>query len=291
MKWEGGRESSNVEDHRGGGGGGGGFGVGGKSIGLGTIAIALVASYFFGVDPGTVIGMMEGGAPAPQAQQRAPGAVPATDPETRFVKTVLGFTEDAWTPLFAAQGETYQPPKLNIFEGRITTACGTGTSASGPFYCPGDSEVYIDLNFFRMMQQRFNVGGEFAQAYVIAHEVGHHVQNLIGVSDKVQNAQRSMSEKQGNALSVKLELQADCFAGVWAFHTQKKEAFLETGDIEQALATATAIGDDAIQRKTQGSVVPDSFTHGSSAQRVRWFKRGMESGDVQQCNTFEATQL
>lgn len=291
MKWEGGRESSNVEDRRGGGGGGGGFGVGGKSIGLGTIAIALVASFFFGVDPGTVIGMMEGGAPAPQVQQRAPGAATATDPETRFVKTVLGFTEDAWTPIFAAQGATYQPPKLVLFEGRTPTACGTGTSASGPFYCPGDSDIYIDLNFFRMMQQRFNVGGEFAQAYVIAHEVGHHVQNQMGLSEKVQNAQRSMSEKQGNALSVKLELQADCFAGVWAFHTQKKQAFLETGDVEQALATASAIGDDAIQRKSQGSVVPDSFTHGSSAQRVRWFKRGMESGDVQQCNTFEAAQL
>jgi predicted metalloprotease len=290
MKWEGDRESSNVEDRRG-GGGGGGFGIGGKSIGLGTIAIALVASLFFGVDPGTVIGMMEGGGPAPQVQQRPPGAASATDPETRFVKTVLAYTEDTWTPLFAAQGATYQPPKLVLFEGRTPTACGTGTSASGPFYCPGDSDIYIDLNFFRMMQQRFNVGGEFAQAYVIAHEVGHHVQNLIGVSDKVQNAQRSMSEQQGNALSVRLELQADCFAGVWAYHTQKKEAFLETGDVEQALATATAIGDDAIQRKTQGSVVPDSFTHGSSAQRVRWFKRGMETGDVQQCNTFEATQL
>ena len=295
MKWEGDRQSSNVEDHRGGGGGGGGFGIGGKTVGLGTIAIALVASLFFGVDPGTVIGMMGGGGPGPQAQQqRAPGgpdAAPANDPEIRFVRTVLAYTEDAWTPLFAAQGATYQPPKLNLFEGRIATACGTGSSASGPFYCPGDSEVYLDLSFFRMMQQRFDVGGEFAQAYVIAHEVGHHVQNLIGVSDKVQNAQRQMSEREGNALSVRLELQADCFAGVWAYHTQKKEAFLETGDVEQALATATAIGDDAIQRKTQGSVVPDSFTHGSSAQRVRWFKRGMETGDVQQCNTFEATQL
>ena len=290
MKWEGDRESSNVEDRRGGGGGGGGFGIGGKSVGLGTIAIALVASMFFGVDPGTVIGMMSGGGPAP-VQQRAPDAAPATDPETRFVRTVLGYTEDAWTPLFSAQGATYQPPKLVLFEGRTPTACGTGNSATGPFYCPADSKVYIDLNFFRMMQQRFNVGGEFAQAYVIAHEVGHHVQNLIGVSDKVHAAQGRMSERQGNALSVKLELQADCFAGVWAYHTQKKEAFLENGDIESALATATAIGDDALQRKSQGTVVPDSFTHGSSAQRVRWFKRGIDTGDVQQCNTFEAAQL
>ncbi|MGX4640001.1 KPN_02809 family neutral zinc metallopeptidase [Massilia sp. SYSU DXS3249] len=289
MKWEGDRESSNVEDRR--GGGGGGFGIGGKSVGLGTIAIALVASLFFGVDPGTVIGMMGGGGPAPQVQQRTPDAAPANDPETRFVRTVLAYTEDAWTPLFASQGAAYQAPKLVLFEGRVPTACGTGSSASGPFYCPGDSKVYIDLSFFRLMQQRFNVGGEFAQAYVIAHEVGHHVQNLIGVSDKVQQAQRSMSETQGNALSVRLELQADCFAGVWAYHTQKKEAFLEQGDVESALATATAIGDDAIQKRSQGTVVPDSFTHGSSAQRVRWFKRGMETGDVQQCNTFEARQL
>ena len=288
MKWEGDRESSNVEDRR---GGGGGFGIGGKSVGLGTIAIALVASLFFGVDPGTVIGMMGGGGPAPQVQQPGPDAAPANDPQTRFVRTVLAYTEDAWTPLFAAQGARYQAPRLVLFEGRVPTACGTGSSASGPFYCPGDSKVYIDLSFFRLMEQRFNVGGEFAQAYVIAHEVGHHVQNLIGISDKVQQAQRSMSETQGNALSVRLELQADCFAGVWAYHTQKKEAFLETGDIEQALATATAIGDDAIQRRSQGTVVPDSFTHGSSAQRVRWFKRGFETGEVEQCNTFEARQL
>jgi predicted metalloprotease len=288
MKWEGDRESSNVEDHR---GGGGGFGIGGKSVGLGTVAIALVASLFFGVDPGTVLGMLGGGGPAPQVQQRAPDGPPANDRETRFVRTVLAYTEDAWTPLFRAQGAAYQPPRLALFEGRIPTACGTGNSATGPFYCPADSKIYIDLGFFRMMQQRFNVGGEFAQAYVIAHEVGHHVQNLIGVSDKVHQAQQSMSETQGNALSVRLELQADCFAGVWAHHTQQKEAFLEQGDVESALATATAIGDDALQRRSQGTVVPDSFTHGSSAQRVRWFKRGIDTGDVQQCNTFEAAQL
>ncbi|MFC5511234.1 neutral zinc metallopeptidase [Massilia jejuensis] len=296
MKWEGDRESGNVEDHRGGGGGGGGgggFRIGGKGVGIGTIAIALVASLFFGVDPGTVIGMMGGGGgPAPQVQQQTdPNAPQAEDRETRFVRTVLGYTEDAWTPIFAAQGSTYQAPKLVLFEGRIGTACGTGNAAAGPFYCPGDRKVYIDLSFFRLMQERFKVGGEFAQAYVIAHEVGHHVQTLVGVSDQVRKAQAQASETEGNALSVRLELQADCFAGVWANKTQQKEAFLEAGDIESALATASAIGDDALQRQSRGTVVPDSFTHGSSAQRVRWFKRGFEKGDVQQCNTFEARQL
>ena len=295
MKWEGDRESDNVDDRRGGGGGGGGgggFNIGGRGVGLGTVAIALVASIFFGVDPGTVIGMLGGGGPAPQVQQqRDPNAPQADDRETRFVRTVLGYTEDAWTPIFKAQGSTYRPPKLALFEGRIPTACGTGNAATGPFYCPADQKVYIDLSFFRLMQERFDVGGEFAQAYVIAHEVGHHVQKLIGVSDQVHNAQSRASETEGNALSVRLELQADCFAGVWAYHTQQKEAFLEQGDVESALATATAIGDDALQRQSRGTVVPDSFTHGSSAQRVRWFKRGLDKGDVQQCNTFEARQL
>jgi predicted metalloprotease len=294
MKWEGDRESGNVDDRRGdGGGGGGGFSIGGRGIGLGTVAIALVASIFFGVDPGTVIGMLGGGGgPAPQVQQqRDPNAPQANDRETRFVRTVLGYTEDAWTPIFKAQGSTYRPPTLVLFEGRTSTACGAGNAATGPFYCPADQKVYIDLSFFRLMQERFHVGGEFAQAYVIAHEVGHHVQKLIGVSDQVHNAQSRASETEGNALSVRLELQADCFAGVWAYHTQQKEAFLEQGDVESALATATAIGDDALQRQSRGTVVPDSFTHGSSAQRVRWFKRGLDKGDVQQCNTFEARQL
>jgi predicted metalloprotease len=296
MRWEGDRESDNVDDRRGGGGGGGGggFNIGGRGVGLGTVAIALVASIFFGVDPGTVIGMLGGGGggPAPQVQQqRAPNAPQADDRETRFVRTVLGYTEDAWTPIFKEQGSTYRPPTLVLFEGRTPTACGTGNAATGPFYCPADQKVYIDLSFFRLMQERFKVGGEFAQAYVIAHEVGHHVQKLIGVSDQVHNAQSRASETEGNALSVRLELQADCFAGVWAYHTQQKEAFLEQGDVESALATATAIGDDALQRQSRGTVVPDSFTHGSSAQRVRWFKRGLDKGDVQQCNTFEARQL
>lgn len=296
MKWEGDRESSNVEDLRGGGGGGGGsggFGIGGKSVGIGTIAIALVASLFFGVDPGTVIGMMGGGgSPAPQVQQqRDPNAPQAEDRDARFVRTVLGYTEDAWTPIFASQGSSYKAPKLVLFEGRVQTACGTGSAASGPFYCPGDQKVYIDLSFFRLMQERFKVGTDFARAYVIAHEVGHHVQKLIGVSDQVNRAQAQASESEANALSVRLELQADCFAGVWANKTQQKEAFLESGDIESALATASAIGDDTLQRQSRGTVVPDSFTHGSSEQRVRWFKRGFDGGDPKECNTFDARRI
>jgi len=297
MKWEGDRESDNVEDRRGAGGGGGGFGgfgLGGRSIGLGTLAIALVASIFFGVDPRVVLNLLGGGggSPAPQVQQQRQADAPrATDRESRLVGTVLAYTEDVWTPLFKEQGGTYKPPRLVLFEGQTDTACGAGNSATGPFYCPPDQTVYIDLSFFRLMEQRFKVAGEFAQAYVIAHEVGHHVQNLLGVSDQVHNAQQNASEKQGNALSVKLELQADCLAGVWAFHTNQKKAILEKGDVETALAAATAIGDDALQRQSRGTVVPDSFTHGSSEQRVRWFSRGIDSGDVQQCNTFDARQL
>ncbi|MGH8852743.1 MAG: KPN_02809 family neutral zinc metallopeptidase [Telluria sp.] len=287
MKWEGDRQSENVDDRRGGGGGFGG--LGGKSIGIGTIVIALIGSVFFGIDPSVFLG--GDGAMVPAQQQQAPRATPANDRETQFVKTTLAYTEDVWAQVFAAQGAQYQPTVLTLFEGATPTACGTGRSASGPFYCPADHRVYIDLAFFRLMQQRFNVAGEFAQAYVIAHEVGHHVQNLMGLSDQVHNAQQRASEKEGNALSVRLELQADCFAGLWANHTNRREQFLEAGDVETALAAATAIGDDALQRQSQGSVVPDSFTHGSSAQRVRWFKRGLESGKVEDCNTFDARQL
>jgi len=295
MKWEGGPESDNVEDRRGESGGGrGGFGLGGRSIGLGTVAIALVASIFFGVDPRVVLGLLGGGGggPTPQVQeQRQADAPQATDRESRFVRTVLGLTEEAWNPLFREQGKTYEPPRLVLFNGQTDTACGAGNSATGPFYCPPDKTVYIDLSFFRLMEQRFQVAGEFAQAYVIAHEVGHHVQNLLGISDQVHNAQQNASEKQGNALSVRLELQADCLAGVWANHANQKRAILESGDVETALAAATAIGDDALQRQSRGTVVPDSFTHGSSAQRMRWFRQGIDSGDVQQCNTFDARQL
>ena len=292
MKWEGDRQSDNVEDRRGGGGGFGGFG--GRTVGIGTLVIALVGGAIFGVDPGTILALLGGGG-GPVPVQQAPGGgsqrAPANDRETQFVRTTLAYTEDAWSQIFASQGAQYRPARLVLFENATNTGCGTGRSATGPFYCPADSTVYIDLSFFRLMQQRFNVAGEFAQAYVIAHEVGHHVQNLLGVSDQVHNARQRTSEREGNALSVRLELQADCFAGVCANRTNQREQILEAGDVETALAAATAIGDDALQRQSQGTVVPDSFTHGSSAQRVRWFTRGLESGQVEQCNTFEARQL
>jgi len=296
MKWEGNRESDNVEDRRGdggGGGGGGGFGgIGGRSVGIGTVVVALVASYFFGVSPGTVINVLNGGGmPAPQATQGPAKAPPADDREARFVSTVLADTEDTWTTIFQKAGQTYTKPRLVLFSGRTQTACGTGQTASGPFYCPGDRKIYIDLSFYRLMQERFKVSGEFAQAYVIAHEVGHHVQNLMGIMDKVDQLRRSSTPTQGNALSVRVELQADCFAGVWAKNADKARSILESGDIETALNAATAIGDDALQKQAQGYVVPDSFTHGTSAQRVRWFKRGLEGGQVSACNTFDARTL
>lgn len=293
MKWEGNRESDNVEDRRGdGGGGGGGFGLGGRSIGIGTVILALVGSFVFGVNPLTVLNILSGGGAVAPVQQPAPAnRPPAQDRETKFMRTILADTEDTWSTLFRERGGTYAKPKLVLFEDAIGTACGTGQSASGPFYCPGDQKVYLDLSFFRLMQQRFNVAGEFAEAYVIAHEVGHHVQQQLGLTDKVHNARRNSSERQANAMSVRLELQADCFAGVWAYHANQARQILEQGDVEAALSAATAIGDDALQRKAQGHVVPDSFTHGTSEQRVRWFSKGVKTGQVEQCDTFAARQL
>jgi predicted metalloprotease len=294
MKWEGNRESDNVEDRRGDDGGGGGFGIGGRSIGIGTIAIALVASYFFGVDPRTVIGLINGSGPAPQTTQSTQTTPPnpqTEDRETRFVRTVLADTEDTWSTIFQKAGQSYVKPRLVIFSGRTPTACGTGQTATGPFYCPGDRKIYIDLSFFRLMQQRFHVSSDFAQAYVIAHEVGHHVQNLMGIMDKVDAQRQRDNEREANALSVRVELQADCFAGVWAKNADRARSILEQGDVESALNAATAIGDDALQKQAQGYVVPDSFTHGTSAQRVRWFRRGLDSGQVSACNTFQAASL
>jgi predicted metalloprotease len=288
MKWEGNRESDNVEDVR--GSGGGGFNLGGRSIGLGSVAIALVASYFFNVSPVTILNLLNGGNVPSDQTGSAPHA-PATDRTTKLVATVLADTEDTWTQLFIERGATYVKPKLRIFSGSTPTACGTGQTASGPFYCPSDQKIYIDLAFYQLMQQKFNVSSDFAQAYVIAHEVGHHVQNLIGTMAKVDKARQNASSGRANALSVRVELQADCYAGVWAFHANQARHILEQGDIESALAAATAIGDDALQRQTQGYVVPDSFTHGTSAQRVRWFRRGIESGDMKTCNTFESREL
>jgi predicted metalloprotease len=290
MRWEGNEQSDNVEDRRGGGGGGGGFGIGGGTVGIGTIVIALLGSWFFGVSPSTILSLLSGGSPA-QVQQ-APAHPPSSDRETQFVRTVLRFTETTWTQIFKANGATYTPPVLVLYDGGTPTqGCGAGQAAVGPFYCPADRKVYIDLTFFNMMQQRFKVGGEFTQAYVIAHEVGHHVQNLLGISGKVDGMRNRLSETEANALSVRVELQADCFAGVWAYHTNEAKQIIEQGDVESALAAATAIGDDALQRQSRGEVVPDSFTHGTSAQRVRWFTKGLQTGSVEQCNTFEARQL
>lgn len=286
MKWEGNRQSNNVEDRR----GSRGSGLGGRSIGIGTIAIALIASAIFGIDPGTVLNVISG-APTTQVQDSSAQAPPANDPVAQFASTVLADTEDTWSEIFRSNGAQYQQPKLVLFSGQTPTACGTGQSAAGPFYCPGDQKVYIDLSFFRLMQQRFQVSGEFAQAYVIAHEVGHHVQNIMGIMDKVDDARRRGTQAQANALSVRVELQADCFAGVWAHHADKSRNILEAGDVEAALNAASAIGDDALQKQSQGHVVPDSFTHGTSAQRVRWFQRGIESGAVSACNTFDAKTL
>ncbi len=292
MRWEGNRESENVEDRRG-SDGGGGFSVGGRGIGLGSIVIALVASAVFGVNPLQVLSLLSGGAPPQQTSQPSQQhpSVPANDPQTRFVKTTLGLTEDVWQDIFRQAGGTYQDPTLVIFRGSTRTACGQGQTAMGPFYCPADQRVYIDLDFYDTLKNRLGAPGDFAQAYVIAHEVGHHVQNLLGTSDKVDAARRRMSDKQANALSVRLELQADCYAGVWAMHANQSKQILETGDVEEALNAASQIGDDTLQQHAQGHVVPDSFTHGTSRQRVTWFKRGLESGDLRQCDTFRATEL
>lgn len=283
MKWEGNRESSNVEDRR-------GSRVGPRSVGLGTIAVALIASWIFGISPVTILELMSGGGAVPMPQ--APSAqAPANDTQTRFVRTVLADTEDTWHSLFGAAGARYAPPTLVLFSGATPTACGTGQSASGPFYCPADQKVYIDLGFFDLMRERFQVDSEFAQAYVIAHEVGHHIQQLTGVSAQVQRARAGLPAAQANALSVRLELQADCYAGLWAHHANRARGIIEQGDVEGALRAATAIGDDALQRQAGGHVVPDSFTHGSSAQRARWFSRGLESGRLQDCDTFQASKL
>ncbi len=284
------RESDNVEDRRG-SSGGGGLRLGGGRLGLGTIAIALVASYFLGLNPLTVLNMLAGGG-LPAVEQQAPASRPPADDATAiFVSRVLASTEDTWNAAFREMGRPYREPKLVLFTGVTPTACGTGQSAMGPFYCPGDEKVYIDLAFFDELKQRFKAPGEFAQAYVVAHEVGHHVQHLLGISGQVQRARQQVGEAEANALSVRLELQADCLAGVWGKRTDTMKNVLEPGDLEAALTAASAIGDDRLQQQAQGRIVPESFTHGSSAQRVRWFRRGFDSGDFNQCNSFETKQL
>lgn len=279
-----GNESSNIEDRRGSRGIPGGKG----GLGLGTIVIALLASYFFGIDPNMILSgarMLQGDAPA--SSQEAPiTASPAEEAQKRFVSQVLRDTELTWQAIFSANGQQYREPRLVLFRDATPTACGNGQAAMGPFYCPADSKVYLDLSFFDELERRFKAPGNAAQAYVIAHEVGHHVQHLLGISEKVQRARQSVPEKQGNALSVKLELQADCFAGVWVHQANRQRKVLEAGDIERVLGAATAIGDDTLQKNARGYATPDSFTHGSSAERVQWFRTGFESGDVRRCDTF-----
>jgi uncharacterized protein len=333
MRWLGDRESENVEDRRGGfggGGGGGGFpiGVGG---GVGAILL-IVVGLFFGIDPSTLIDMLNGAAPQqtqtgqaprqsyppdqrwdqprdqprdqsrdqprdqggygssrpPQSDKRADGG---EDRMRQFVSVVLADTEDVWRAAFRDMGRSYDEPKLVLFTGTIPSPCGLAQSASGPFYCPNDHKAYLDLSFFDDMRRRFHASGDFAQAYVIAHEIGHHVQSELGILQAANQQRASADQRRGNAISVRVELQADCFAGVWANHADRTKHILEQGDVEAALNAATAIGDDRLQQQSRGYVVPDAFTHGSSAQRVRWFRRGLENGNLKSCDTFSADQL
>ncbi len=289
MKWRSARRSGNVEDRRGRGPGGGGM-----KLGLGGIAAVVVIGLLLGKNPMEMLGLVadiqQG---APSAQAPGPATAPAGDDEAaQFVAAILGETEDVWAQVFEASGSAYQPPTLVLFTGAVQSACGGATSAVGPFYCPGDRKVYIDLGFFDEMARRLGGGGDFAEAYVIAHEVGHHVQTLTGISARVNEARRRGERVEGDGgLLVRQELQADCYAGLWAHHAQRRHAWLEAGDLEEALATATAIGDDTLQRQSQGTVVPDSFSHGSAEQRVRWFRAGFESGDPGRCDTFAADRL
>jgi len=281
VRWDDLRQSSNVEDVRGSTGGGRGL-----KLGVGGTLIALVVSYFLGIDPRLILGLMS----AAPTQTPAPSAAPGTpqDEQGRFIAAVLGETEDTWSAIFQARGAQYVPPKLVLYRDQMPTACGTGSAAAGPFYCPLDRKVYLDLGFFQQLSDEFQAPGLFAEAYVLAHEVGHHVQNQLGIADKVRAAQERASEAQANQLSVRLELQADCFAGVWAKHADQTKHILEQGDVESALRAAAAVGDDTIQKRARGYVVPDSFTHGSAAERTSWFKRGLASGSIQDCDTFAA---
>ena len=285
MRWEDERRSDNVEDQRGTSFGGVGL-VGG---GIGTVVIVIIA-LVMGVDPRALLQTAQQVSP-PQQTQHPVQSTPQEDKLKDFVSAVLGSTEDTWGQIFQQAGRQYVDPKLVLFRGAVRSACGFAKSAVGPFYCPGDQKVYIDLGFYEELRTRFHAPGDFAEAYVIAHEVGHHVQNLLGISEKVAQAQQRGSPERANALSVRVELQADCFAGVWANHANAAKHILEQGDIESGLNAASQIGDDRLQMESRGYVSPESFTHGSSEQRVRWFKRGLEQGSVKQCDTFKAAQL
>src|SRR5262245_21462639 len=276
MKWRGRAGSQNIEDRR--GMSGGGMAVGG---GLGGLVLVLLISALTGQNPVDLINSA-----GPASDTVTPGGAPADDPQAEFVGVVLGDTEMTWGRVFAESGEQYEPPVLVLFTGATQSACGLGQTAMGPFYCPSDRKVYLDLSFFRELDERFGAPGDFAQAYVVAHEIGHHVQTLMGVSSQLQAARQRAGQREANALSVRQELQADCYAGVWG-HYASREGLLEPGDAEEGLRAAAAIGDDRLQRQTQGTVVPESFTHGSSEQRVEWLRRGLESGRVDSCSTFQ----
>jgi len=298
MRWEDYRRSDNVEDRR---DERGGFETGGMQIplgrgglGIGGLIIVGIIALALGIDPSVLIGNFDQVMNQPQFQQ--PGRAPTptrprpttqpTDQTGRFVAAVLAQTEDVWKQVFKQSGQTYKEPRLVLFANAVQTACGFGQAATGPFYCPQDQRVYLDISFFRTLRERFKAPGDFAAAYVVAHEVGHHVQNLMGIMPRVMQDRQRLPPAQANALSVRLELQADCFAGVWAFYADTKLKVLEPGDVEKALAAASAIGDDRLQRQSQGRVVPESFTHGTSAQRQAWFTTGVKTGSVQRCNTF-----
>lgn len=285
MKWQVGRRSGNVEDRRGQGMGGAAMG----GLGIGGVLIVAVIAMLMGKDPSEVLSQVTEQSGSAQTQANA---APVDDQASQFVGAVLGSTEDVWSKTFQQSGSTYPAPKLVMFSGAVASACGRASSAVGPFYCPSDQKVYLDTSFFQDMKARLGAGGDFAEAYVIAHEVGHHVQTLTGVAAKVNSLRARGGNVEGdNGVMVRMELQADCYAGVWANRSQQQNQWMEAGDIEEALTTASAIGDDRLQKQSQGTVVPDSFTHGTSEQRVRWFRNGFDGGEVGRCDTFNARQL
>ena len=292
MRWQGRRQSENIEDRRGGGGGFGGRGGGmripvraGGGGGIGLIIIALVLWLGFGINPLALLGMDDGGGSTQQTAQQGPGVAGTADETDDFVATVLAETEDTWGRRFEAAGETYPKPTLVLFDDQVRSACGSAGSATGPFYCPNDSKLYLDLTFFRQLKNQLGAPGDFAQAYVIAHEVGHHIQNVTGVLQRTNQQRQGASQADGNAISVRVELQADCYAGIWA-HDARGAGIVEEGDIDEALNAAGQIDDDTLQKRGQGVVVPDSFTHGTSAERQKWFRTGYETGEVAACDTF-----
>ncbi len=301
MRWQDFRRSDNVEEST----GGGSSGIGGMHLGIGGVIVVIVISLLLGKNPLDILALLtDSGAPtqtqpvpdrgAPTQTQPVPSGPPGAnsprDEQKEFVARVLGDTEDVWTAAFQQSGKRYQPPKLDLFRGQVGSACGLASAATGPFYCPGDRKVYLDLEFFQQLSKRFGAPGDFARAYVIAHEVGHHVQNQLGLMAQVQQKAEGASDSMRNALSVRQELQADCFAGIWG-HSAQQRGLIDAKDVESGIAAASAVGDDRLQQRSRGYVVPESFTHGSSAQRVRWFKAGLDSGDMRRCDTFGAREL